>query len=657
MTKFACWFTLLAALVGMLSVPVGMLSVPAGAAATQPTQVEDAQVSSWTTTDASKTATVSGLRSGDVLVAYGLTETQSGSITISGGGLTWTQRQHVNASSYARAYAWTATASASGNLTVTFTAGGTSGKAYGGGVVAYRNSGGIGASAKTNVSSGAPSLSLTTTQADSAVVVASADWNAVDGASRTWRTGAGTATELTYARNSCCYTAYAARHVNAGSAGAKTVGLSAPSGQKYSIVAVEVKGTTAPPTTQCNDGVDNVDPEDILIDMADPGCSSSSDDDETDPTQCNDGVDNLDPEDTLVDLADPGCNSSTDNDETDPTQCNDGVDNSDPEDTLVDLADPGCANSADNDETDPSAPTDCFADPSGCGYPDADNTGPTGTLQNATTTTLPSGVTWDATNEVLRIEQDNVTVQNLDIPGSVAVDGDNVTISNSRVVLSSGCGSPCGNYGIRLGRSGAAVSGTTLDHVAIVTDEANPANDDPLDSSTIDVKVEHGVRNNGDMSSEAAGLYIKGPGGAWKGPGTITDSFLFSQLVFSGDHVETYLNGGEGNPTVLDHNTMLNPVAQTAVVSLFDDFGTIGSVTVTDNLMAGGGYIMYGGAKNSASNVLGPVLVQGNRISNGYYANGGSFGLFAEFNASVTTSCDNYWDDDLLAITGPGSSC
>jgi hypothetical protein len=37
-----------------------------------------------------------------------------------------------------------------------------------------------------------------------------------------------------------------------------------------------------------------------------------------DATQCSDGVDNADPEDTLVDMADPGCVDQADNDETDP---------------------------------------------------------------------------------------------------------------------------------------------------------------------------------------------------------------------------------------------------------------------------------------------------------------------------------------------------
>jgi hypothetical protein len=36
-----------------------------------------------------------------------------------------------------------------------------------------------------------------------------------------------------------------------------------------------------PPSPQCSDGVDNADSEDTLVDMADPGCSGSSDNDET----------------------------------------------------------------------------------------------------------------------------------------------------------------------------------------------------------------------------------------------------------------------------------------------------------------------------------------------------------------------------------------
>ena len=72
-----------------------------------------------------------------------------------------------------------------------------------------------------------------------------------------------------------------------------------------------------PPAPQCDDGIDN--DGDGLIDYpADPGCTSSSDDDETGGgimPQCMDSVDN--DSDGLTDYpADPGCTGILDNDES-----------------------------------------------------------------------------------------------------------------------------------------------------------------------------------------------------------------------------------------------------------------------------------------------------------------------------------------------------
>jgi hypothetical protein len=125
-------------------------------------------------------------------------------------------------------------------------------------------------------------------------------------------------------------------------------------------------GCEGPPGDEtCSDGVDN--DGDDLIDGNDPDCQQPPP-----TTQCNDGVDNADPEDELVDAADPGCHTDgdasnpdsydpTDNDETDEpaaTQCNDGVDNADPEDELVDAADPGCHTDGDASNPDSYDPTD-----------------------------------------------------------------------------------------------------------------------------------------------------------------------------------------------------------------------------------------------------------------------------------------------------------
>jgi hypothetical protein len=99
---------------------------------------------------------------------------------------------------------------------------------------------------------------------------------------------------------------------------------------------------------QCQDGLDN--DGDGEVDLADPGCSSASDDDESSapPPACSDGLDN--DGDTLVDFpADPGCAVPTSSNES--PQCNDGLDNDG--DALFDLADPDCTSASDDDESPP----------------------------------------------------------------------------------------------------------------------------------------------------------------------------------------------------------------------------------------------------------------------------------------------------------------
>lgn len=114
-------------------------------------------------------------------------------------------------------------------------------------VYVFRGSNGIGTPV-ASTGSGGPSQALTTTQDGSAIVYLSTDWNAVDGTTRTWRTNnvtptAGNGGEKTYFRDSAHYSLYSAYWSDAGSAGAKTLGLSAPTGQAWAAASVEVKGT------------------------------------------------------------------------------------------------------------------------------------------------------------------------------------------------------------------------------------------------------------------------------------------------------------------------------------------------------------------------------------------------------------------------------
>jgi Right handed beta helix region len=202
---------------------------------TPPTLVSESETS-WTTATSSKSLTYS-VQAGDTIVAYAMSGDSSDPLAISGGP-TWTRRQAVLFSSYAPVYVWTATAATAGTLTtaVRRTAGG---DAYGFDVLVFRGSTGIGVSAQARASSGAPAVTLAPS-AHSAVVVANADWTAKSGTAL-WRTGAGALTATTSAFLSGAYTVYGGYHANV-TGGSSTFGLSAPTGQKFSIAAVEVKG-------------------------------------------------------------------------------------------------------------------------------------------------------------------------------------------------------------------------------------------------------------------------------------------------------------------------------------------------------------------------------------------------------------------------------
>jgi RTX calcium-binding nonapeptide repeat (4 copies) len=114
-------------------------------------------------------------------------------------------------------------------------------------------------------------------------------------------------------------------------------------------------GTPPPPPggAQCEDGVDN--DGDGQIDMADPECSSPTDNSEDgsggDTPRCQDGIDN--DGDGLIDLDDPDCSSPTDDSEDDnggdTPRCSDGIDNDG--DGLIDLDDPDCSSPEDDSES------------------------------------------------------------------------------------------------------------------------------------------------------------------------------------------------------------------------------------------------------------------------------------------------------------------
>lgn len=219
------------------------LAPRAGGTITAPTFIQEAEVTTWLDATSPKTSTFNALTN-DVLVAYSMTENNSSTVAISNNGtpLTWAQQQVILATNFGWLSIWTTILPADRTgLIVSFTETGTG--FYGGNVLTVRGSSGVGVSVQAHTT-GTASVSITPSQANSLIVVPIVDWAAVDGASRAWLTNAGAFSELTYARDAggSHYAVYGGYHANAGTAVAKTVGLSAPSGQTYSIAAIEIKG-------------------------------------------------------------------------------------------------------------------------------------------------------------------------------------------------------------------------------------------------------------------------------------------------------------------------------------------------------------------------------------------------------------------------------
>lgn len=132
-------------------------------------------------------------------------------------------------------------------LSVSSANSGTTAGTWGDIALVFSGTAGPGTSASTT-GTGTATVTVTTTQDHSAIAVIALDWIPADGSSRAWLTlngttpTAGNGLEQVYFNNGD-YAVYCAYWPDAGTAGAKTVGLSAPTGMKYTIIATEVLGT------------------------------------------------------------------------------------------------------------------------------------------------------------------------------------------------------------------------------------------------------------------------------------------------------------------------------------------------------------------------------------------------------------------------------
>ncbi len=251
----------------------------------------------------------------------------------------------------------------------------------------------------------------------------------------------------------------------------------------------------------------------------------------------------------------------------------------------------------------------CGVKASVCGFPDASTTG----VQVGVSLRSSGCVTADQPGQV---------VENLVITDcTVEVTAPNVTVRNVKIVTTS-----VDMWALRVSGAGSG----TISNVEIAGRDKDQGS------------VQYAILNQTDDQVNVDHANLHHCADCIQGEAmTVTDSYIHDMANPAGAHVDGFQCNSSCGVTVR-HNTILNEWSQTAAIALFGDFGTPANSVIDNNLLAGGGYSVYGGTPRSTN-----ITVTNNRFSRLYFPNGGYWGVETALNRSGTGNrwSGNTWDD------------
>jgi hypothetical protein len=164
--------------------------------------------------------------------------------------------------------------------------------------------------------------------------------------------------------------------------------------------------------------------------------------------------------------------------------------------------------------------------------------------------------------------------QNMHVKGTITVTACHVTIRNVQVDSGepfTGDSTP-DLFAIWLQQS--ATCGATIDHVTTLTNGY-------VTTSIRDARGGPVTITNSRLVGAQLGIL-------GMASGLIRGNYVELGPRLRGDHNDAIQGDGATNLTI-DHNTLLNPNDQTSALALYTEYGNNTNVTVTNNLMAGGG--------------------------------------------------------------------
>ena len=296
----------------------------------------------------------------------------------------------------------------------------------------------------------------------------------------------------------------------------------------------------------------------------------------------------------------------------------------------------------------------CAARPSACGYPDASNTGPasvSGLRRVPEDVTSGRGWAWNRKYSSIFVSGAKAVLNRLDVHGAVVIDAPNVTVSNSRIAA---CGGSDDSdvVAIRYKR-GSEYQGSGA---KVVNNQILGTPSGCSHRSRSGVRDVYGaapnvlVRGN-DISGVGNGITIEYQG-------TIENNWIHDLGHLAGDHHSGISNHGGAAGVVVRHNTVLLYGQQfpggggvSGALTVYADFGHAQNVTLQDNLISGGSYVVYGGESGDSYRTPATnIKILGNRFVCGDWL----YGPLAAFDASSTGNAftANVCDQNRKAVRG-----
>ena len=281
--------------------------------------------------------------------------------------------------------------------------------------------------------------------------------------------------------------------------------------------------------------------------------------------------------------------------------------------------------------------TDCARSPHRCGFPDDTNTGVSpGARLRQVPGQVASGPGWHYDRRgFVAVSGTGAVLSGLSLSCGVAVTASHVTIKDVRIVT-----------------SGQSAMGVALQHVHDVTIEHSTI----AGINTGPGRLMVGVK---DVYGDATGTRVldddifQASTGVQIYQGLIQGNYIHHLGKAGTDHVNGVTTNGDTRPLVIRHNTIFNSFAQTDAIGLFQDFGVVAHVTIAGNLLAGGGYAIYGGtgSKGPPSH----IVVTGNRISTRFFRRGGYWGPAVDFAGHTPGDVwlGNVWDNSGRPVPAP----